>query len=706
MRTCKRGNVLSLLFFSFILGVVFSFSIHAQTFRVQTSPSIIFPAGDGDIYGIGGGLSVVLSAEIFQILPEEVQEAASWTQFVNPWAGIHYHSIPPAASELDASLRLTSFGGGLGTSFFPRPRIIVAGTLGAGLYVGKYLTEQDAVPTGNLYWEAGTELGYRISPGFTVSAKANYIDYRRQTDSLYKGVSLSLVADLALKSKNSEGRVILDGFESRQVYPIISERYQREDFGSITIKNAESAEIRNVEVYFSAGDYSSSPQLCGKIDYMPRNGRITFPLHASFSERVMNITEEFRSTGQVVIDYELLDEPRTSTEEFTISFHDRNSFVWSEPRILVSFISPNDQALLDFSKYVAGLVRSDTRPELDSNLQYALALFEGLRLANIAWGKDPQTPYSEMHRDQDAVDYVQYPYQTLAYKGGDSDDLAVLYSAAVESVGVPSAIIPIEEDVIVAVKLESQKATVGSFFSNPEDCIFIDDEVWVPVRMTMLREGFLRAWREGSISLKRREKPENLLIRIDDAWKEYPPAGVPDIRITSRKPAEDQVRRAFNNLVGLVVEREVEPKAERMRSSFGSEGASGRQHNGLGVLYARYGVYEEALQEFQAAAEAGYSRAEMNIGNIAFLLGDYETALTWYKKVENEYPDNPTVLISLARTYYELDRFGEADAYFKRAAEQKPEFVERYNYLSARVSDSYARASAAADRLGDMLWEE
>jgi tetratricopeptide (TPR) repeat protein len=319
---------------------------------------------------------------------------------------------------------------------------------------------------------------------------------------------------------------------------------------------------------------------------------------------------------------------------------------------------------------------------------------------------DPQTPYSRMRGSPGSIDYVQYPHQTLSYRGGDSDDLAVLYAAALESVGVPSAIIPMREDVIVAVRLESDGAAVRGFFADPADVLFIDEEAWIPVRMSMLREGFLRAWSEGAAMLQGEKDVREFFFSLEEAWREYPPAGIPDIRVSARKPAEDQVLRAFNNLVNLVVEREVKPRAERMREAFGPDGSSGRQRNALGVLYARYGIYDEALEEFRAAASAGYTRSHLNIGSIAFLMHEYETALTWYKKTEKDYPTNPLVLICLARTYYELDRFDEADRYFALATERRPELAERYSYLAVRITGAHARSSAAMDRMGDMIWEE
>ncbi len=672
--------------------LVLPVSVYSQNLRVHASPRVLIPLKDGDIYGVGGGGSLTINAEL--------------TRFLAPWAGLRVQSVPPASSDLESSLLLTTIGGGINLFTFPLPRLKIAGSAGGGVYVGQYGSGDDAVSTGNLYWEVGTEVGYRFSPGFTVSAGVDYVDFLREKDSLYQGLAVSLVVDLGFKSRKTEGRAILDSAESSPVFPILASHYQEGEFGSITIRNGESAEIRNVEVRFEAGEYTSSPQLCGEIDYLPRNGGATLPLKASFSDRMMTVTEKVLTTGEIIIDYELLGEARTSRAETTISIHDRNSFTWKDPKVLAAFVSPNDRALLDFSKYVAGLVRSDTRPEVDSNLQYALALFEGFRLSNIAWSEDPQTPYRAMRRSPDEIDYVQYPHQTISYRGGDADDLAVLYAAAVESVGVPSAIIPLEEDVIVAVKLEYGKSGIRFFFSDPGDFIFLDDEVWVPVRVSLLREGFLRAWSEGARIAGETEMSREQFFRLDEAWEKYPPAGVPGIQAVTEKLLEEQVVRAFNNIVSLVVEREVSPKAERMRDAFGPNGGTGRQRNALGVLYARYGVYREALKEFQAASRADYKMAHINIGNIAFLIGDYDTALSWYLKVSEEYPGNPAAIINLARTYYELDRFDEADYYFGIASEMQPELAERYSYLAARIEGSVARASAAMDRLGDMMWGE
>lgn len=675
----------------FFIVLLFPPPLFSQAIRMQTAPRMLIPLADGDIYGVGAGASLTFDIDLYG--------------FLAPWAGLHLQSIPPAASELDGSLFLTSLGGGLGYFTFPAPRLKVGASAGGGIYIGSYRSGSTTLPTGNLFWQLGVDAGYRFSPSLTLSGGAAYVDFRRETDSLYRGMAVSILVDIGFRTKGAQGKAVVEEAGSVPVFPITARNYRTDGFGSVTVRNAESAEIRNVEVWFEAEGYTSSAELCGKIDLLPRNATATFPILAGFSDQVMTVTERQRVTGAFRITYELLGESRSSRGETTISILNRNAFTWRDPAVLASFITPNDRALLDLSKHVAGLVRSETLTELDSGLQYALALFEGLRLSGIAWSADPQTPYSRLRQSPGELDYVQYPHQTIAYRGGDSDDLAVLYAAAVESVGVPAAVMPMDGDVLVAVRLESGEAAARSFFSDPDTFLYINGEAWVPVRVSMIREGFLRAWSEGAAMAAGVPEDERRFFRLSEAWKNFPPASVPDIRVTAGKPDDEQVVRAFRNLVSLVVKREVEPKVQRMRESFGG-GGSGRQRNALGVLYARYGVYDSALEEFKAAAGGGYERAHINIGNIAFLIGDYQTALSWYEKVYEAYPEETSALIGLARTCYELDRYDEADFYFRKAAEKRPELAERYSYLAARVTGSSVRASAAMERLGDMLWDE
>jgi tetratricopeptide (TPR) repeat protein len=635
-------------------------NLAAQDVRVRVAPDLLIPL-DGGPLGLGGGASFVMDLGLFD--------------FLAPYLGADVRVVGPSASALDGSLVLASGGAGLGFFAFPMPRIKIGASAGTGIYVGSYTgPEGSATMTGNVFMRAGGEVGYRLSPSLTVSAAGSYINLMMKQDgavgSFYKGLALSLVADIGFASKSSEGRATLQSAESKPVYPIVAVDYARNPFGLVTIRNSESAEIRNVELWFHSEGYTSGPILCAKVPYLPKGATTTAPLLASFSEQVMTVTENVRIRGEVRILYTLLGEPRSAKVETTLSILNRNALVWTDPKILASFVSPNDPAVLDSSKYIAGIVRSRARQELDSNLQYALGVFEGLRLSGIAWAADPQTPYARMRATAAEVDYVQYPYQTIAYRGGDSDDLAALYASELESIGVPAALMPLDGEVIAAFLMSRNESATKGSFSDSGDFMFVDGQAWVPVRVSLL------------------------------------PAGVPGIEPATRKPSEEQVKAAFDNAISLVVAKEVVPRAQRMRASFGAAGGDGRQRNTLGVLYARYGMYAEALAEFQASATLGFDKAAVNIGNVAFLMADYRTAAAWFQKAMADSPADVAAIIGLARSLYELDRYDEADDLFRKATSMMPDLAERYGYLSARLSGSAARASAVMDRGGGMLWDD
>lgn len=664
----------------------------AQDLRIQVAPEVIVPVTDSDIFGNGLGAALSLDTEAFR--------------FVTPYGSVSAWYLFPSDRGIDSTLFIATGGGGVGFFAFPFPRLTVGLNAGGGAYVGSYRYEETSTMTGNLFWEVGAEAGFRITPSVTVSGGLSFIDLRTETESFLRGLSLSISADLGVGSSTAIGRAAVDQVSSTPILPILASDYAAAPFGTLTVTNAESAEMRDIEVWFHADGYTSGPLLCGTIPYLPKRASAHVPIVASFSDEVMGITENVRVSGEIRVIYNLLGEQRTSTSETTISILHRNSLQWLDDRILAAFVSPNDPAVLELSKYMAGIVRARSRGEIDANLQYALGLFEGFRLLGLAWTRDPQTPYEEMRAAADRVDYVQYPYQTLSYGGGDSDDLAVAYAAALESIGVPAALIASDTEVLVAFKLSRDEESTRAMFLEHDDFHFVESHAWVPVRVSMLREGFLQAWAGGAAMLRDDESIAERMYPVADAWGDYPPAGVPDISGGSEKPPQELLENAFENVVELVVAREVTPRVERVRASFGPEGASGRQRNFVGVTYARYGLYEEALVEFEAALELGYNAAAINTGNIAFLLGDYESAVQWYTQALERSRNRELAAIGLARALYELDRFDEADEYFGMATELQPQLGERYSYLSARVAGSQARASAVADRTGNMLWNE
>ncbi len=653
-------------------------------------PSV--PAGTQQLFATGVGLDLSADLELFGFADLFLEGGLQLTPYFEVAA---------------KNVILGNGGGGLGFYFYPIPRIKLRAAASGGVY-GAYQTEQQSM---GWYWQARAEAGYRVSPGVSLLASASYGSYQlglATLDPFYQGYSFGLSADISLGIfGSSSAGVRMDEKAGSPVFPVNYTAYGKLPFGTVKISNTEQAELRNVKVSFSVGSYSSEPALCISVPFVPKGGSFEVPLVAKFNPNILALTENTKIQGEVTIEYELLGKKMKSTKAETVAMLHRNSFTWKDPDIIAGFVSPNDPAVLDLSKYVAGLVRQKLRPDLDKSLQFGMGLFESLRLLGLKYANDPSTPYASLHKDPAKVDYLQYPYQTLAYKGGDSDDLAVLYAAFLESVGLNVAFIPMDGEMLVAFPLQMNEAQARATFINPADLIYRKGTVWVPVQMSKMREGFILAWQGGSALYRTASANAPLpFIEISEAWKKFEPVGLPGIDFRSAKPEEAQVNLAFENAMGRFVAQEVGPRAQRLITEIGSTG-TGKQYNTLGILYARYGLLKESVAAFLKAVNLGYAPANTNLANVAFLQKDYETSVKYFEAALALQPTNKTALIGLARAKYEIDAYADADELFAKVSALDPALASHYSYLSSHVdvSASARASSAAADRGGATTWD-
>lgn len=659
---------------------------------IKLMPELTLPLDDSivSLYSVGGGATAVADFDAYRGLSPLAEAALK----VIPLKGTGEAMVVAAA------------GAGAGYFFHPIPRLRLRLAGSGGFFNAAAL---DGSRFG-LYWSARLEGGYRVSPTLALLAAADYSTYLQDPSSaFFRGLSFGITVDLGLGSASSRSSGIqVVATQSEPVFPILYYMYEKEPLGTISVVNEESAEIRDLRVSFQCEGLTSAPIDCGTVPLLRRRERIELPLLASFGERVLDFTESAKAQGTVTVRYRLLDTWIERSYSTTVSFHHRNAMRWRDIRNAAAFASPNDASVLDLSKYVAGLVRDRLRPDLDHSFQYGMGLFEGLRLMGLSYTQDPSASYAECRSDGDRIDYIQYPYQTFAYKGGDSDDLSLLYVVALASVGLKTAFVPLPDKAYAAFALDSSEAEIRRFFSDPSLFAWKDDAVWAIVDVTKLREGFLSAWSAGAdawnAAIKAGEDGD--FYTMADAWERYRPVGVGLVGASVGKPREDRLTQAFENSIGRFVTAELGPKVERMRRDMGPAGGSARQLNSLGILYAQYGQLEDAKKTFTLAAAKGSRTGTINLANVEFLLQDYAAAADHYQQVLDVDPDNKAAILGLARARYELDAYAEADDLFAQLNRMDPAFAGQYAYLSSRVSGDASRASSAAENERSVPWQD
>ncbi len=242
---------------------------------------------------------------------------------------------------------------------------------------------------------------------------------------------------------------------------------------------------------------------------------------------------------------------------------------------------------------------------------------------------------------------------------------------------------------------------------NTDDFIFIDGEAWIPVEITLMTDGFMEAWETGARQWRDAEsKGVANFYPVQGAWETYAPVSISGSALPLLFPDIELILASYKDNMDSFIEGEVAQKADAYFDRIRRRGDSAQLRNRIGVLYARYGMYEDAEEQFLIATDRDrtYVAPMINLGNVSFLRKDMDSALSWYEKAAGMAPDNEVVLAGLARTRYELEQFDQARADYERLAEIAPETAARYTYLG-QASETYARASAARDK-GRTLWDD
>jgi hypothetical protein len=578
-----------------------------------------------DLFTLGGGADAAFDLDISSIL-------------TNP-LGLGY-SLGPEASYgyvgFNADSGMTLLSGGLNLSlFYYINRISLRGGVSFGIFNASYTLNNHQSSSSNTWWKYSGEAGFRFSPAFILSGYAGFRHYNFQPgDPLYTGIFAGITARLAFETGRRSGRVEVELQQDEPVFPIYLGLYRNNRIGTLRITNRESAEIRNVSVNFGAGSYTASVFPCGTIPLLGKNRSAEIPLYADFSSLLLNFSEDGKISGEVTIRYELLGAGRSSAETALVSVYNRNSFRWLDPASLAVFVSSTAPELLDYSKYIVGIARNRMRTGLNQKMQQAVFLFEGFRAAGITVSGDRQTPYTAFHRDPGLVDYVQFPFQTLAYRSGDVDDLGLLFAGALEAAGIRAAIIPMADEFIVAFSLDIDEEAAGELFNDSGNLLIVDGNVWIPAAMSSAAEGFVNSWYRGinSINSAIGNGEEVNFIVLSDVWASYPPAALNAQDTQYDKPSELSVSRLVETDMLRYISAEFGPKIQEVQNLIRTQGGSAALYNRLGTLYIRAGMYNEARAEYLRSAAMGSAAAMVNLGNLAVISRDFAAAEDWFSQ--------------------------------------------------------------------------
>jgi tetratricopeptide (TPR) repeat protein len=604
---------------------------------VRIDPDVTIPFGDHTttFYSVGGGGSLSVSLRFWDLL----NAGPVFGFFLNPLL-----NTGTSAQFLSVGLETSMFG-------FPLSRL----GLGLGVSGGVYQVTYNEFIYSDLWFKGYGEVGLRISPAFTLALEGGYLYFNGTSGPFHTGITAGLSAHVTLNTSPIADNIAAVLDQAEPVFPLLYGVYKQNSIGTLRIINNESAEIRNVSVSFQAGNYTASLMACGSAAIVKKRGSIELPLYADFSKGIQSFTENGKIPGELVIRYEFLGAEREITKTLVVSVYNRNTLRWTDAAALSAFISPNSPEVLDFSKFIVGIARDRLRSGLNRNMQFGMFLFEGMKEGGIIFTEDEATPYRTYHLDPTLLDYIQYPFQTLSYKMGDLDDLGILYAAALESVGIEAALIPLANDFLVAFSLKVPPEEADTLFDNTDLLITIGDEIWIPVSFSVLREGFINSWYAAIDNLNAAVAAGEAInfIVLQDAWRSYPPSGIKGDEPPFAKPRVEVVAQAVETSLQRYIAAEFGPKIRAVRDEIAGKGGSAQLYNRLGLLYVRAGMYTEAKLAYRRAAELNSITALVNLGNIALVQKEFTVAEQWFRQALAAQPDNRAAQTGLDRALAE-----------------------------------------------------
>lgn len=699
-----------LLVLVFVVGVETQEPTGASV-GMSVTPDLAIPVGPkADYYqmGYGGRLSALFG--LGQL---------TW---IAPRLDISYNYIPLPTS-VTASLSLIRASAGIQATMLFGERL---GLFGYGTAGGYYGILSGPTTSSDMFVSVhgGGGVAFQLFNDVSLSVGAEYNSFLGTFDafSVFLGVTTRLagrgggavpfaeVTPFRPDNLPTTGFIQISEIELDTVFPVLRKYYDSHPIGRAAIANASEETLENVEIRVEPATYIDSTKLSARIDSLAPGAQEEVDLYVLFNEEILGVSEGAKVITDVNVSYRIGDREGADSETVTLETYDRNALQWDDDQKIAAFVTAKDDEIQRFAKNMASLAQDVRVDAVSSELQLSMLLYSAMIEQGLAYVVDPSSAYEDLSDNPMAIDFVQFPRQTLYVKAGDCDDLSATFCTLLEAVGVSTAFVTVPGHIYMAFRLEMDHNRATRTFSDPGDLILRDDgSVWIPVETTLLREGFLQAWAAGARQWRTYD-PEGQagFIPVSDAWSIYEPVAFSISQIELGMPQRDGVEARFAEDLDAFVTREVFPQEQAIRSRLESRPGDSRLMNSLGVLYARYGKYTEAQEQFEAVLDVrDYVPAMVNLANLHFVAGDYGRARRTYEQALDIEDANSAALLGLARAEHELENFGSARAAHEKLTAISPDLASQFAYLGSQGGTAETgRASEFARQRTGVLWED
>lgn len=397
---------------------------------------------------------------------------------------------------------------------------------------------------------------YYVRPELVLSLYGGYKSYISHPEFMHSievGAGLKYNINKGLFSKSE---VTFEEVSFTPLFPVFYSRYDEHEFGNITVKNNESNDIKDVNVSVLIEQYMTAPKQIASFDVVKKGESFSTPVTAFLNENILNSMQLQKADATLIVEYTSLGKKMRNEQVVELTTLSRNSMTWEDDRSASAFVSGSDNAARQFARQVASVIKHEIDPSIPKNIQYAAALFSALKLYGINYVVDPASAFTD-NIGTSSVDFLQFPYQTLMYHGGDCDDLSILNSSLLEALGISAAFITVPGHIFIGFDSGITEAEAESVLVQGK-YIVKDGKVWIPLEITLCQDTFTLAWSYGAKEWNQ-NGDEAVILPIESCQQEFDPVSIPESAVKLDMPSRSDLKKEFkktmSNLKGKYLKK-------------------------------------------------------------------------------------------------------------------------------------------------------
>ncbi len=465
----------------------------------------------------------------------------------------------------------------------------------------------------------------------------------------------------------------------KPIFTAAAKFYVKEPIGEIEVTNNSDLSYRNVKLSVGLRNYTDAATEKIIPDLGPGQ-KLTVPVTLTFNDRVLELTEDTPVQADVRLFYFEDNEEKMVSQNVPLHLYSRNAISWNEKARIVSFITPKDAPIVEFSRQAirAFLPQLKTTTVMKP-IAKTMLFFESMKALNISYVQDPKTPYAEASKNPEILDYVQFPRETLRRRTGDCDDTTALLSSLLESIGVETAIVDTPGHIFMMANTEeSDPAMLGLPIDR-----FVEyrNTFWIPIETTKLSAGFNTAWQAAATEVKRgKDRGEIEFLTFAAGGEKYAPVTL--VESDPNQPAfpEAGVAATFPKMLAELEAERNSARVKAIQDLMAKDPKDGSLKIQLGMIYVEArnlteaeALFNSLLQDESIQIQAA---AQNNLGNVAYMKEDFAAAAKYYADAANLDPADAGITINRARTAWKLKNNADVEKFLTEAKQNLPEWRE------------------------------